>query len=247
MGIVQLFDPFYIDLPEETYLQVPTVGQICWTVIGNPVAIPIIADVERASPSEHYATKFDLRPMTRTDYMKEQRLPLKFLGLREAEELLCQRSSLRPAIVIAAGMTIFDDMAKLLKQKGRKHLQERSIMVVPVYGAEGDSHPGGFPPPMVARIRALRYRQFFFLPSGNSPFAFDAVARLDRLHVAFPESSPGVCSPSYRPTRKALSQDALSCMLGMLRVLFGSDKEEELDAIKAIVREALPESARIPE
>jgi len=247
MGIVQLIDPFYIDLPEETYRQVPTVGQICCTVIGNPLAIPIIADVERASPSEHYATKFDLRPMTEADYVRKQRLPIQLLGLRETEELLCQRSSLRPAIVIAAGMTIFDDMAKLLKQKGRKHLQERNVLVVPVYGAEGENHPGGFPPLMVARIRALRYRQFFFLPSGNSPFAFDGVARLDRIHVAFPEASPGVRSVSYRATRKALSQEALSCLLGMLRVLFGSDKEEELDTIKAIVREALPETAKVPE
>lgn len=244
MGIVQLIDPFYIDLPESTFLQLPTMGQTCWAVIGNPLPLPIIAEVERIDPTEHYATKFHLRQMTAADYKKKQRLPLKFLALREAEELLCQRSSLRPAIIVAAGMTVFDDMEKVLRQLGRKHLQQRNVLVVPVYGAEGPEHAGGFPPQMVARMRALRYRQYFFLPKENSPFGFDGVARLDRLHVAFPESSPGVRAPSYQPTKKALSQDALSCLLGMLRVLFGSDKEEELDTIKAIVREALPETEK---
>ena len=83
MGIVQLIDPFYIDLPEDTFLRIPTVGQICWIVIGNPLPIPIIADVERITPEEHFATRFRLRPMTTADYKKKQRLPIKLLGLRE--------------------------------------------------------------------------------------------------------------------------------------------------------------------
>ena len=246
MGIVQLIDPFYVDLPEDTYLRAPTVGQICWIVTSHMYRIPIIADVERADPTEHIATRFHLRPMTEADYRVKQRLPLKTLALRATEELLIQRSNLRPAIVVAGGMTIFPDVERLLKQRGRKHLQEDSILVVPVYGVEGEDHQGGFPPFMVARIRALLYRQFFFLPRANSPLPYEGVARLDRLHVAFPESSPGVRSPAYRPKRRALSQEALACILAMLRQLFGSDREEELEAVKAIVREALPEEARVP-
>ncbi len=246
MGIVQLIDPFYVDLPEDTYRRTPTVGQICWVVTAHMDRIPMIVDVERASPTEHFATKFHRRPMTEADYRVKTRLPLKTLTLRATEELLIQRSNLRPAIVVAGGMTVFSDVDKLLRQKGRRHLQEDSILVIPVYGVETEDHEGGFLPLMVARIRALRYRQFFFLPRAGPALPYEGVARLDRLHVAFPESSPGVRSPAYRPDRKALSRDALSCLLAMLRQLFGSDKEEELEAIKAIVREALPEEARVP-
>lgn len=247
MGIVQLIDPFYVDLPEDIYLRTPTVGQICWVVTAHPYRIPIIADVERIDPTEHFATRFHLRPMTEADYKIKQRLPLKFLALRSTEELLFQRSSLRPAVVVATGMTIFADVEKMLRATGRKHLQEESILVVPLYGIEGEDHLGGFPAAMVARIRALMYRQFFFLPRENSPLWFDSVARLDRLEVAFPESSRGVRSPAYKPTQKALSPDAVGCLLAMLRQLFGSDREEQLEAAKAIVQEALPEDARIPQ
>lgn len=247
MGIVQLVDPFYVELPEDRYLRTPTVGQICWVVTGHPYRIPLIADVARADPTEHFATSFHLRPMAGADYQPKPRLPLKTLTLRLTEELLVQRSNLRPAIVLAAGMTVFPDVEKTLRGVGRKHLQEESILVVPVYGTETEDHQGGFPPVMVARIRALMYRQFFFLLRQNSPLPYDSVARLDRLHVAFPESSPGVRSPAYKPTQKALSPEALSCLLAMLRQLFGSDQEEDLEAMRGILQEALPEAAKVPQ
>lgn len=246
MGIVQLIDPFYVDLPQETDLRTPTVGQICWVVTAHTDRIPMIADVERADPTELFATKFHRRRMTEADYRVKQRLPLKMLTLRATEELLIQRSNLRPAIVVAGGMTVFPDVNRALSQKGRRHLQEDSIVVVPVYGVEGEDHEGGFPPVMAARIRALLYRQFFFLPRTGSPLHYEGIARLDRLHVVLPESSPGVRSPAYRPESRGLSEDALSCLLAMLRQLFGSDQEEELEAVKALVRDALPEEARVP-
>ena len=222
MGIVQLIDPFYVNLPEESYHRVPTVGQFCWVVTAHMYRIPMVADVERADPTEHFATKFHLRPMTDADYRVKQRLPLKNLSLRATEELLIQRSNLRPAIIVAADMTRFPDIGRLLKQRGQKHLQEDSILAVPVYGVEGEDNEGGFPAVMVARVRALEYRQFFFVPRENSPLARDGVARLDRLHVAFPESSPGVRSRAYKPVRRALSPEALGCLLAMLRQLLST-------------------------
>lgn len=247
MSIDEVIDPFYVDLAADQYLRAPTVGQLCWIVIGHMYRIPRILDVERADPEEHFATRFQIRQMKEADYKAKPRLPIKALQLRETEELLIQRSNMRPAVVIAARMTVFPDLEQRLRPMGRSHLQEDSILVAPTYPVQGEDHEGGFPQLMVARIKALMYRQFFFLPGENSGLGYDRVARLDRLQVAFPESSRAVRSPAYKPTQKALSPEAVGCLLGMLRHLFGSTEEGELDALKALLQEALPDSAKIPQ
>ena len=97
---------------------------------------------------------------------------------------------------------------------------------------------------MVARIRRLMYRQFFFCPKANSPLTSDSVARLDRLQVVIHESSPGVKSAGYEPTKYALSPDALGVIMGMLRSQFGSTSEEHLETVRSLAMEAIPDSAR---
>lgn len=246
MGIVQIIDPFYTELPEDTYLRVPTAGQLCTVVSTHPNNIPMVMDVERAAPTEHFATRFSLRNMRGEDFKVKQRLPIHTLNLRDTEELLVQKAKLRPAIVAATARTHFSDVAAVLRRLRRHHLQDHAILVVPVFGIEAPQHSGGFVPLMVARIRCLMYDQFFYCPGGSRPIVEPGVARLDRLHPLLWEASPGVRSPGYIPSRIALSPDALQVLHGMLRRYFGSRDEPDLDTVRALALEALPPEYRVP-
>lgn len=239
MGIVQLIDPFYLKLPDDTFRRASVVGQFCWIPVTHLDPIPRILDVERADPQEHYATKFSIRNMTDGDFKKKTRLPIKVLSLRETEELVIHRAKRRPAIIISSETTIFDDVKSLLQQMGRKHLQEENLIVAPLYSVESGDHEGGFPPVMVARIRALMYKQFFFCPRENSPLTADSIMRLDRLHAVTPNY------PAYIPEPHSLSIEALGVLMAILRSLFGAKEEPEFKALKDLVFESLPDEAKL--
>jgi hypothetical protein len=196
-------------------------------------------DVERFDPQEHYATKFSIRNMTDGDFKKKTRLPIKALSLRETEDLVIHRAKRRPVVIVSGENTIFDDVNTLLLQIGRKHLQEESLIVAPLYSVESGDHEGGFPPVMVARIRALMYKQFFFCPKGNSPLTSDSIMRLDRLQTIIPNY------PAYIPEPYSLSTEVLGVLMAMLRSLFGAKEEPEFEALKALVFESLPDEAKL--
>jgi hypothetical protein len=176
--------------------------------------------------------------MTAGDFKRKTRLPIKVLSLRETEELVIHRAKCRPAIIISGENTIFDDVKALLQQIGRKHLQQDSLIVAPLYSVEAGDHEGGFPPVMVARIRALMYKQFFFCPKGDSPLIADSIMRLDRLHAVIP------IYPAYVAEPYSLSADALGVLMAMLRSLFGAKEEADFEALKALVLESLPDEAK---
>ena len=181
MGILQYFPPdeFYTTIDPRQYKQ----GQFCWIVtpIINPV--PQILDVERRSPEEHEEVKFILRNANRDgDFRAADRtLPIKHLHLRAHEELLVQRAKKRPGIILSAGLDSYPEITALLRAKGKKHLQEDSLFVIPCYGTESIDNPEGFPPEMVVRIRCLLYRQFFYLPPCLA--IGESIARFDRIQV----------------------------------------------------------------
>ena len=238
MGIVQLIDPFYMKLPADTFRRAGVVGQFCWVPVTHLDPVPRILDVERVDPQEHYATKFSIRNMTNGDFKKKTRLPIKALSLRETEDLVIHRAKRRPVVIVSGENTIFDDVNTLLLQIGRKHLQEESLIVAPLYSVESGDHEGGFPPVMVARIRALMYKQFFFCPKENSPLTADSIMRLDRLHAVIPNY------PAYIPEPYSLSAEALGVLMAMLRSLFGAKEEADFEALKTLVYESLPDEAK---
>jgi len=239
MGITQILDPFYISLPSETFRKVPSVGQFCWVPVPHLDPIPRILDIERADPTEHYATKFSIRNMQNKDFRKKPRLPIKMLSLRETEELIICRTKKRPGIIISADFTIFDDVSQELRRLGRRHLQEDNIIIVPLYEAETVEHKGGFPPIMAARIRTLMYNQFFFCPKTDLGLINDSIARLDRIQVIKP------IYPTYEPKQFALSLETLPILMEMLRSLFGAEEGKDLRALRQLLIEFLPDEAKI--
>lgn len=237
MGITQLIDPFYQSLDLKALKNRPVVGQFCWIAAPHIDTIPRIMDVQRESPNEHLATRFKIRNMTDQDFRKKQKLPIISLTLRETEELLIQKAKKRLAITVAADNTIFDDIQETVA--GREHLQQDNILVLPLYGIESAGHEGGFPPVIVARIKALMYRQFFYCPY-KSP-VYEAVVRLDRIQPVIPHY------PGWTPENIGLSDEALVVLMGMLREYFGAPQDQDMKALREIVQEALPEEAKVPQ
>lgn len=237
MGITQVIDPFYQSLDLRALKNRPVVGQFCWIAAPHIEKIPRIMEVERASPTEHYATKFKIRNMTDKDFRRKEKLPIWSLTLRETEELTIEKAKKRLAITVAAENTIFNDINETVA--GREHLQEENILALPLYGIESAGHEGGFPPAMVARIKALMYRQFFYCPY-KAP-VYEAVVRLDRIQPVIPHY------PAWMPENIALSGEALGVLTGLLREYFGAPQDEDMKALREIVQDALPEDAKIPQ
>jgi hypothetical protein len=237
MGITQIIDPFYQRLNLKDLKNRPVVGQFCWIAAQHIDRTPRILEVERNKPTDHFATNFVIRNMTDQDFKKKTKLPIKYLSLRETEELVIHRAKMRLAITIAAENTIFEDVKDAVG--GREHLQEENILVLPLYGIESAAHEGGFPSVMVARIKALMYRQFFYCPYFSG--IYEAVVRLDRIQPVIPHY------PGWKPEGIALSQEALGVLMAMLREYFGAPQDEDMKALREIVQEALPEDAKIPQ
>jgi hypothetical protein len=231
-GIGQVIPSFYTELPATTFRRGPLIGQFYWVVAPFLTAVPWIYDVQRADPTEHTVATGKIRPIDKTDFRPKSRLPIKVLSLRETEELLIHRSKKRLAVVISARYTIFDDIAAILRQRGQRHLQEDSVIVVPLYGVENKTHSGGFPAGMTAKIQALQYRQFFYCP--GHAVVKEGVLRLDRLQPVLPHQL------SIEPTQVALHPEALSVLLTMVRALFGAPLDEDFIALQSLLRETLP-------
>src|SRR5207244_7024593 len=118
-------------------------------------------------------------------------------------------------IVLKVGQTSFSDLTKALKQAGKGHLEKEDLAAIPIYSVEKDDGDTGFPPVMVARIKALMYPQFFFCPKHGATIPNNSIARLDRIFFIRP------LFPAVQPMDAALSPDALMVLRSMLAVLLG--------------------------
>ena len=153
--------------------------------------------------------------------------------------MLVTAAKRRPCIVVCNSFTTMDELTERSISLGLlpKHLLYKPIVVVPVYGIKNEHRDGGFPPEVVARVKVLMYNQFFYLPSYRKIGFEEGIARLDRLNIIIPDHNRAVCDPMPF----ALSEDALGILLAMLRSLFGSIEEPELEALKEILKESLPQ------
>jgi hypothetical protein len=141
---------------------------------------------------------------------------------------------------LPSSTVIFKDINEILLSKGKTHLQQNCVIVVPIFDIERPQDPKGFPPEMVVRIKALLYNQFFYCPrtpSGMTPI--EGVARLDRIHVVFPGHRA-----SFDPLPIKLAEDALAVLMHLLRswlCIRGTPEDErDLHELKELVKQTLP-------
>lgn len=235
MGILQLFsrDEYYVEANRSDFRP----GQFCWIVTPQINPVPKILDVERSSPEEHEEVSFSLREANRDgDFRRNDRvLPLKRLNLRTNEELLVQTAKKRPGVILSSDVDIIPEITKLLRQKGKKHLQEECIFVAPCYGVESEDNRWGFPPEMVTRIRYCLYRQFFYCPQ-NPPFLpREGVVRFDRIQVIV-----GRDRSAIEPLEMALSPAVLGVFMAMLTFCLVGEQNANLSAIRDLLEENYP-------
>lgn len=246
MGITQFFDTFYRDLDPSSYSESPANGQLCWIPVPHLNPIPQVLKANRSIASEHTHADFTIRNAKDSDFSGEPKLPLYHLGLRMNEELLVMRGKRRPGIVILPDNILFDDISRLLRSAGKKHLQQNLVLVIPIYSIQSENRPTGFPSIMVARIKALMYNQFFYFPrtqAGNR--SIEGVARLDRIQLVYPQGPI-----AYNPIPKAVTDEVMAVLVNMFRIWLGipCDGESIKDyyALKELVLNTLPEGeARI--
>lgn len=236
MGILQLYQPG--EFFETTDGKEIRPGQFCWIPTPHIDPIPRILDVERSSPEEHKSVNFLIRNANRPgDFQTRNRvLPIKYLNLRSHEELLIQKAKRRLGIILSTEVDQFSEITKLLRQKGKKHLQEDSIFIIPGYGIETEAGGTGFPSEMVARIRCLLYRQFFYYPT-NAPYLTEGIARFDRIQVII-----GRDPAAIRPIELALSKELFDIFLAMFLYCISGEESEDLGAVRSITREAYTSS-----
>ncbi len=244
IGITQLFDHFYKRLPDESYQKDFITGQFCYIAAFQLDVIPWILKPKRSDPTGHLKIDFDIRKLRENDYCRKEDLPIYHLKLGYNEELIVQKSKRRPGIIIASENVIFDDISNILKIKEKKHLQQKCVLVAPLFSKETTLSPSGFPPEMVARIKALMYRQFFYCPQPPKGFSkIEGIARFDRIQIIATSSFPsnkGV----FEPVNMALTEEVTAVFVGMLREWLGIpgrfEDIENLKIIKDLVAGTLP-------
>ncbi len=231
------------EVTEQMYLKADgiAVGQFVWAPVPHLEEVPRILEVERAAGEVHHASKFRVVQMTKDHFRARDKLPIAALTLGNTEELLISKAKKRPCLVICCNNTAFDDRPILDEVKGRKHLQDKSLLLVPLYGIATPQDERGFPPKMVARIRVFLYSQFFYLPrkctKGNYDFGQEGIARLDRIFAASP--SRGVESMGVR-----LAAEPLKLLMAQVCERFGTAEHDELRLVRQLLDSALPEDCR---
>lgn len=214
------------------------VGHFVWCPVPHLEEVPRILEVERAASETHYASKFRIVQMDGTHFKEKRKLPIKSLTLQDTEELLISKAKKRPCIVVACQNTTFKDAAAISEIRGRKHLQDESMILAPISGAASLDNENGFPPKMVARIRAFLYNQFFYLPKScpknRIGFEKEGVTRLDRLFPAAPNRG-------VRPMGMRLAAEPLALLLAQLCERFGASENDELQTVRQLLLETLPE------
>lgn len=203
--------------------------------------VPRILQVERAASEQHYATKFEIVQLSGEHFRARTKLPIKALTLHDTEELLISKAKLRPCVVVCCNNTSFTDAETIKEIGGRKHLQDKSVLVAPLYGSATPDNETGFPPTMVARIRVFMYSQFFYAPKicprTKLALAKDGVVRLDRIFSVSP-------SRGMRPLDLKLAPPALALLMALVRERFGNAEEAELKTVRELLLDALPEDCR---
>lgn len=214
------------------------VGHFVWCPVPHLEEVPRILEVERAASETHYASKFRIVQMDGNHFKERRKLPIKSLTLQDTEELLISKAKKRPCIVVACQNTAFKDAPAVAELKGRKHLQDESMILAPISGTASLDNEKGFPPKMVARIKVFLYNQFFYLPKtcpkNRIGFEKEGVVRLDRLFPASPNRG-------VSPMDLQLAGEPLALLLALLRERFGATGHEDLKTIRQIFLETLPE------
>ena len=232
MGILQVFDNFYEQVPKGS---IPQPGHIFWVPTPEVNEVPRVLNVERATPTEHEVSNYVIEEVSREHFTHRERLPIKRLNLGDTEELLISKAKKRPAVIIASTVTNdLDSLPKGTQKQLAKQLGKPCYLVAPMFSTSSLMKPTTFGPTLVARIRALQYLHFFCLPDENRPDRPDSIVRLDRIF-------PTYLGRGCEPMGKRIHEEPFEIILSQFSILSGAVYREPYDLAKELVQDALPE------
>lgn len=217
-------------------------GRLIWCPVGNVEEVPRVLDVERSSPTDHYATKFDIVQLDGDRHFRTKtKLPMKAMSLADTEELLISKAKKRPCFVLSAANTDFSDHASHPATAKKRHLWNGAVLLAPLYGLATLGDTAGFPPVMVARIKAMLYNQFMHVPrecpKTKLTIGKESVVRLDRIFSAVP-TARAVHMDDIR-----LAEEPLSLLLALARERLAGGVDAQLETMREILKETLPDEA----
>jgi hypothetical protein len=231
MGILQVFGSFYQPVPTGA---APEPGHLFWVPTPNVDEVPRILDVERATPTEHEITGYEICEIAKHHFSRRERLPIKRLTLGDTEELLIAKAKKRLVVIL---ISIASDGIGTLpdgtQRRLAKHLEKPSYLVAPLYSTSSIMEPGTFGPILVARIRALQYLHFFCLPDENHPDRPRSIVRLDRVF-------PTYLGRGSEPAGEKIHEEPFEIILSQLSILSGAVYREPYDLARELVQDALP-------
>lgn len=245
MGISRIVNPFYEAIyPFTRNLDKVSPGQLVWSPVGNVPEVPKILEAERADPKNHLQIKFKIRDLNPTsDFRAKERLPIAALPLGPTEEYLVMKSKERLCVVLARANTAITDSVVLASIKGKRHLQSDDMILLPLYGIQGEGHLGGISQVMLDRIRTLQYKQYTYFPKFISPSTgtgesdvYEGVGRFDRIFSACKHHQ------WIRPIDVRLKPEAFGLLLSSLKDYLNLGEDEEYRLLRDLLSEKLKSS-----
>jgi len=236
MTLAQIIKPFYEIIPTFTKnLDSLKPGQIVWAPVSYFESVPYVLEAERAAPPDHDIVNFSLKQLRATHFSrKHSALPVTALPRRDNEEWLAARAKKRPCVVVAlVKSTRHSETIAREMGSGRKHWDCQNLYLVPLYSIDDREGGNKFPKEFVARIQAMEYEHFFFLPAfaGTKKSFRQAIGRFDRM---FPAPSHHL---SLEPTEQVLVEDAYNVFSTQLCKYLGFELHPELVENYEVFRE----------
>lgn len=242
MGVLQLISKFYEERPAGGGVDV---GDLWWVPVAFIDQVPRMLDVERASATDHYATKFTIREVGSTDFRSKPKLPVKLLNLEDTEELLIAKAKRRPVVILSKSLDVNVTSLPATEQKRAAATVGTTYLVAPLYSPQSTS----FPPAFVARIRALTYPQFACLPRlGSQVPEAGEIVRLDRLFTSHLGRGCEAVAGARSGTKLRLSDEARVLLLDQRDITISGvvipERHEAFVTVRDLAKDALPDDLR---
>lgn len=210
MPLADYIGGFYIEPPLD-YRTSFRPGQLYWAPAFFLPPHPDVLYEVSCDPSEAKLV-FRIQPMTAKSFRGAHR-PLATIQLPSTEELIAIRAKKRIVVLLSQENFVAEPTTSQAARSTKLH--EQSYACLPLYGVHRAATEPGFPLEVVARIQALMYNQFFYLPqypsTAEEPMVYEAIGRLDRIQVFHRDTL------AFDPLRLALHPDLLFVLQEWMR------------------------------
>lgn len=160
------------------------------------------------------------------------------LALDEGHEVVLSRAKVRPCLVVATAVGVDPNSlpAGLQRRLVGRALVDAHVFA-PIYSVSSATSAQTFGPVITARIKALMYPNFLYMPQSGLILSIPGVARLDRLFV---------CHLIYgvELTDLFVLSGVLAICREQIRILLGEPASAEYTEAREILLSCLPDEPK---